>query len=815
MTWHDLPAKLKIYIVGLTLFAIPIIIYACWDISHTTYKSGWIVLTILTVLTVPFYLLLPSVSTIVGIGDAYVMSIAMLYGIWPCIIATLFHSLAGSLFVPNRPKIYLYRVVFNISSTICCAFAYGSIFRFMTSTPIRSYTEIIQGSSISNLILAIAALTITFFLLNSFSTAAAICLANQQKILKFWVKNYLSLGVEFSVSSVSAGLIVGLAKISEWYPIAAAPLIGVVWGWNKINKAKTMEAEQHLKEQEQLYLRTVESLALAVDAKDQTTYGHIRRVKAYALGLAKLCGISDANELMAIETGSLLHDIGKLAIEDYILNKPGKLSKQEFEKMKMHAEAGDEILRQIKFPFPVANYVRSHHERWDGKGYPDGLKGEEIPIGARILAVADAFDAIRSSRPYKLSFGIHDSTELLRAQAGTVYDPHLIDLFLAHLDELETEAQGIVQNLPELSFRKYFEKVDRAIASANNSSTSQHHAGNPAELVQLFEICSNLGRYMDFADILPTIVRRIERLVPFTTCAVYADNGDDSLAIIHATGKYAKTLEGVTIGMGKGISGWVAAYRRPIINTAPSLDFQDLPGDFTPLTDALIVPMLMDGGCVGTISLYAQLPISYTQNHLRMMETVASALAPLIVKRKSERAGGDAGEIIDPITKTYRVAYLAVTGSQMVGLAERNQSPLSLLCLDVKNLAQTINLYGSSTGDMVLRKVADSLRAELRETDVLVRYGHSGFVALLPGVRADQAFRCAQRLQQQIRSASAGSFLGHSILIECQTAVASYPSDGTSIFALLQSAQRIMTSPVPSIHSQDDEAQIIEFPPRF
>jgi putative nucleotidyltransferase with HDIG domain len=194
----------------------------------------------------------------------------------------------------------------------------------------------------------------------------------------------------------------------------------------------------------------VESLALAVDAKDQTTYGHIRRVRVYATGLAKLIGIKDPNELMAIETGALLHDIGKLAIDDYILNKPGRLSKQEFEKIKMHAAAGDEILQQIRFPFPVAKYVRSHHERWDGHGYPDGLKGEDIPIGARILAIADAFDAIRFSRPYKLSIVLDEALEILRSQSGTVYDPKLIQLFIDNIRDLDEEAARESENAPEL-----------------------------------------------------------------------------------------------------------------------------------------------------------------------------------------------------------------------------------------------------------------------------------------------------------------------------------------------------------------------------
>ncbi len=116
-------------------------------------------------------------------------------------------------------------------------------------------------------------------------------------------------------------------------------------------------------------------------------------------------GIKNASELRAIETGALLHDIGKLAIDDYILNRPGRLNSYEFETMKSHAIAGEEILKQVQFPFPVAEIVRAHHERWGGTGYPDGLKGDAIPLGARILTIADTFDALRSSRPYKLSMG--------------------------------------------------------------------------------------------------------------------------------------------------------------------------------------------------------------------------------------------------------------------------------------------------------------------------------------------------------------------------------------------------------------------------
>jgi len=810
MTWQKLPPKLKTYIALLTSAAVPIILYTGYDLFHHPYEKGWIVLTILTVLTVPFYLLLPSVSTIVGIGDAYVMAVAMLYGTSPCIAATLCHTLAGSLLVPNLPKVYPHRVVFNVASTVTCAWIYSTVYAFLNPN---------LSKQVSEILLPIVALTITFFLLNSISTATAISLATGQSIVKFWSHNYLSLGVEFSVSAVSAGIIVTLYSLNPWVPLAAAPLIGVVWGWNKLNKAKAMEAEKHLKEQEQLYFRTVESLALAVDAKDQTTYGHIRRVRAYAMGLAKLCGIRDPSELMAVETGSLLHDIGKLAIDDYILNKPGRLTKQEFEKMKIHSEAGDEILKQVQFPFPVATYVRSHHERWDGLGYPDGLRGEQIPLGARILAIADAFDAIRSSRPYKISFGLSDSIELLRSQAGTLYDPQLVKTFEQHIHELDASAQESAKNVPELSFRKYFEKLESSVPLRSPAVNLPPLSSSASEgLIQLTEFCSSLARYLEMSEVMPILARRIERIIPFTTCIFFLENGDGTIRAGYVSGKFSERLTGIRIGLGKGISGWVSAYGRPMINTGPGFDFQELQeANLFSFNDVLAVPMIVEEACVGTVSLYAESPLSFTQPNLDLLQIIAAHIAPLIAVtcRKKEHIGKP--DLTDPVSQTYKMAYLSVAGPQLVAAAEKEHSALSLLLLEVTNFPQIVSLYGAAVSDVTLKRIADTLRSELRQIDVLVRYGYRGFIALLPGMRGDQASRYGQRLIQQIRKSNVGSGIGQGVPVACRASVSCFPTDGTNAYALLESAHRALghEERPPSPEHEEIDRNVLEFPPRI
>jgi diguanylate cyclase (GGDEF)-like protein/putative nucleotidyltransferase with HDIG domain len=780
MTWAELPAKLKIFISLLCSLAFIIFISAVLDLLSNSHDSGWIVLTLFVLLTVPFFLLLPSAGMAVGIGDAYIMSIAMLYGVTPCIIATFLHTLALS--VLKQPHTYIYKVLFNVSSMICGAWLYSNIYRLMN-----------HGSTqLQNIVFPTAALVTVYFILNSTLISVAISWSSGGSIVKFWLKSCTPLAVDFLFSAASATAIVLLHSYHEYAPLAAAPVVLVVWGWTKINQSRVMEAEKHLMEQEELYLRTVESLAIAVEIKDQTTYGHIRRVKVYAKELARLCGIKDPNELKAIKTGSLLHDIGKFAIDDYILNKPGRLSKQEFEKVKMHVQAGDAILQQINFPFPVAEYVRCHHERWDGFGYPNGLRGEQIPLGGRILAIADAFDAIRYSRPYKLQVNIEEAVEILRAQSGTAYDPSLVQLFIDHIDELEKTAASESENMPELSFRQSLDAADQAISDSDTVIRTSVLNDCSAELLRLAEFCSVATGCLEFADLFPILSRRIESLVPFTSCVFYLDNSNGYVEARHAAGGFVDILGSHKLPMGKGISGWVAAHGRPMINAEPSLDFLDRQSDPPPFKNALSAPILLGEDCLGSICLYGENPISYSQDDLSVLQAIAGFAAPTIAEIRN-RQNSKTEVSLDPTTRLHRISYLATVGPQLLASAGKNSSPVSLIYLEIRHLHRIFRTYGAEAGNSVLREIADCIKPELRDSDILVRYENRAFIAFLPGVRDDQALRCAQRLKQQIKTQQF-SLGGRSWAVDCLTGLSSYPKGGTTIFALIQSAQQSLGS---------------------
>lgn len=813
-SWWSLPLKVKLYISVVVIAAIPIIYYAFREVVFGPRDYYWLLLTVIALCTVPISVSHPSPARSgVTIGDAFVITTCMLYGTDSAIVANILYIAFLALLLRRKHNTPAHRIVFNIATAAINVQLYGSAYFWLRN--IKNLDEILIPTF---------GLALVFFASNSLLIAIAISLSSNAKLLDVWRNNYPQLGLDFLLSACAGAGFVLSRKLHPALPLLFSPLVAAVYISNTIRKAKTEieraraeEAIGHLKDQEALYLRTVETLALAVDAKDQTTYGHIRRVKAYALGLAELRRITDADELRAIDYASLLHDIGKLAIEDYILNKPGRLSRQEFEKMKVHATAGDEILQQVQFKIPVARYVRFHHERWDGTGYPDGLKGEEIPIGARILSIADAFDAIRSTRPYKSAFGIDDSVELLRAQAGSSFDPKLLELFISHIGELEIAAEEAAQSTSELSFRKYFENIESALSQADASRASQIPPATASEeLIRLFEFCGGTGRSLGLADALPMLARRLKQIVPYDCCVFYGYHDDASVKAEYACGDLAESLLGISIGLGKGISGWVAAHKRPMINADPVLEFQGIEGSFNTLNDALVVPLVLDGDCLGTISLYANQPAFYSPTHLSLLETVAEQVAPLMQELGHSGKNQEDG-LLDPVTGIYRFSYLSAAGPQILAHAATTESSLSLVYLDVKNFAHYMVLYGSGTGDLIVRQVSDVLRSELRQTDVLVRFGQHGFVVLLPGVRSPQALRYVHRLQQMIKSTPVSPAPGTTLVVTCQAGIASYPNDGLDLLALLHGAQKALyeQAKLASPQVAGSEGIVLEFPPRI
>ena len=282
-----------------------------------------------------------------------------------------------------------------------------------------------------------ALLTATYFLINSGLTAAVIGLQARRPPIAVWREHFMPLIPTYAAgASVALLLVVALGQVHFSAIALILPLLLISYLTIRSSFGRLEDSKRHVEKLNRMYLSTVETLATAIDAKDEVTHGHIRRVQAAAVGLAREIGMTDEETLKAIEAAALLHDTGKIAVPEHILNKPGKLTPAEFEKMKLHAPIGAEILSSIDFPYPVVPIVRHHHENWDGTGYPDGLRGTDIPVGARILSVVDCFDALTSDRPYRSRMTNEAAIAILMERRGTMYDPAIVDAFVAAHERL-------------------------------------------------------------------------------------------------------------------------------------------------------------------------------------------------------------------------------------------------------------------------------------------------------------------------------------------------------------------------------------------
>jgi putative nucleotidyltransferase with HDIG domain len=369
-------------------------------------------------------------------------------------------------------------------------------------------------------------------------------------------------------------------------------------------------------------MSTIETLAMAVDAKDQITHGHIRRVQVYAVELAQRLGVNDDHQLRAIEAAALLHDMGKLAIPEHILNKPGKLTTAEFDKMKRHADIGADLLSSIKFPYPVVPIVRHHHENWDGRGYPAGISGTDIPLGARILSVVDCFDALTSDRPYRPRLATEEAFEILRQRRGNMYDPLVVDTFIAsypHIAPLATRAGQEARTI----------LADTGLIDATAETLALHQISANASETALLTSCSQrIGKTTSTNEALEIAAQTLRQLTPAITWALYRYEANcDALVCESATGDKHNLLPGLTMQLGERVTGWTAANRRTAVNSDASLDLTNVASLFAPpLRSVISVPLVKREQLIGVLSGYSSREEAFSDAHRYCVERVSMTL---------------------------------------------------------------------------------------------------------------------------------------------------------------------------------------------
>ena len=556
-------------------------------------------------------------------------------------------------------------------------------------------------------------------------------------------------------------------------------------------KTKSREAE----ELSRLHMATVEALATAIDAKDQTSHCHVRRVQIYATGLGRLLGLSEA-EIAALNAGALLHDVGKLAVPDHILNKPGTLTAAEFERTKVHTIVGAEILSRVGFPYPVVPIIRHHHERWDGRGYPDGLRQEQIPITARIMSVVDCFDSAREDRPFRQGMSRDEAVDLLHTYAHTRFDPMIVELFVEHLPEFEAEvvARGLDDQIhvsapgnPIAPSAEHSNRENTAFAAYDQIRNAHR------EVYALYEIARTFGSSLEVENTLAVLVDKVGHIVPFDSCVVYLyDTGKGYASTALAVGLNAEIMRERCVALGEGVTGFVLANRRSINQLHPSLEFSD--GTFTAERNyraMASLPLFKDDLLLGALSIYSTELQQYSDDQLRLLETV-TRLASDALANAMHHAVTESNALTDPLTGLPNARSLHVRFDEEVARSQRTGKPFQVIMLDLDDFKQVNDTFGHKVGDRMLREVAGLVHSQLREYVFLARYAGDEFVAIVPDVAADQVEELRERIERLVSEFCIDVRAQGTARVGISVGYAVYGKDGQTLDQLLVAADQAM-----------------------
>lgn len=540
----------------------------------------------------------------------------------------LVSTLAQFYWKPAR-RVKLIQLIFNLSQvTVCSGIGYG-IYRLVSF-------RLLHGPGPLALLIA----AISYFLCNTAAMSAIIGLTESKPIEKVWHESYVWSFPYYMVGAAIAGIVNFLNAHIGWQAaLLVLPPIYLMYRSYRLYLGKLEAEKLHAEKVSNLHLRTIEALALAIEAKDQTTGDHLQRVRVYAMELARELGLSE-DETEALRAASVLHDIGKLAVPEHIIAKPGKLTPEEFDKMKIHPIVGAEILEQVDFPYPVVPIVRAHHEKWDGSGYPAGLKGEEIPAGARILAAVDCLDALASDRQYRRALPLDEAMAKVASESGTSFDPKVVSILSRRYVELEKLArEQPIQAPPKLSTDIKVERgaapdagfaetePSRPPAPPARNSDADLIASVEREMEAVRQIGLKLGNSLPAEDLFSLLAVRIRRIIPYDSLAIYMLQ-DELLVPEFVTGQDFALFSSLRIPLGEGLAGWVAQNSKEILNGNPSVEpgYLNDPSKESSLRSALAVPLCAQSATVGVLALYRAKPGAFTRDELELLRRFVSRL---------------------------------------------------------------------------------------------------------------------------------------------------------------------------------------------
>jgi putative nucleotidyltransferase with HDIG domain len=735
------------------------IIQACVDLYRHPLDWHWLILAGLTLLSGSITVKVPSIPATISVSETFVFTAVMLFGPSAGTVTVALDGLIISLWL-QRKKREAHKALFNVAAPSVSLWASAQLyFALSGSVPLAAVTEV----SVPDLLLPLLAFTLAYFLLNSSLIAFAISLETDTSAIKVWRENFVWLSLNFfSGASVALLLVASTRNLSLTSVGIIIPLLIISYLTYKTSMGRLEDTTRHLSELNLLYLSTIETLAMWIDAKDQITHGHIRRVQTLAVELARELGVKDAKLIKAIEAAALLHDMGKLAVPEHILNKPGKLTPGEFEKMKMHASIGAQILSSIDFPYPVVPIVRHHHENWDGTGYPDKLTGTDIPIGARVLAVVDCFDALTSDRPYRPRLPEDEAVKMLSLRRGSMYDPLVVDAFLRVHSQLARSGEG---ESTETSSGQ--DLADHLVQDHHSRRNEDEARGVTVDLR------SSVGR---------TLLETVRQAVPVSLAVLFShDPESDTLSIAHAVGDGSERLTDVKLRVGHGVSGWVAATRRAMANADPVLDLgEGFYSDGERLQSCLSLPVVLGDLLLGVIALFSTQPSRFSQHHKDLLESHVREFI------------GDLGRRSDTLDR------MQGSNEARSQREERERSFVhghlhgQRVALIVVSLPEAKASEAEASKEA--RLVDGLIRESVRGCDLTLRTGQDEILLVLPHTDLATASAMADRLALAIQRRVLEPLRGESVKCRVDYGVAMSPDDGATFHRLVASARSRLES---------------------
>ncbi len=796
-----MPLRTKIQIVLTLLSATLATAWAAHMGSHT-WLAFWLLL-LAVVASSSMKVQLPQHDGSMAANFPFIlMGLIVLSPLQAMVLAGL--SVASQIRSPIRKVFTAVQIGFNLANAmIATAFAYAAfavLHRFhMASAP------------------ALAVASVVYFLWNTGAVAAVIASSKGESAYGLWRAEFPWYLPFYIVGAVLAALAIWLGERFGWTTaLLLIPAVYTLYRTYTSQLARIKERQQHLEETEALHLRTIEGLAMAIEAKDQNTHDHLFRVRNYVQAVGESLGL-DKLAMQALQTAAFLHDIGKLAVPEHIINKPGKLTPEEFEKMKIHPSVGADILERVRFPYPVVPIVRSHHEWWNGSGYPDGLKGEDIPIGARVLTVVDCFDALVSDRPYRKGMTSAKALELIRSMAGKQFDPAVVAAFEECHAAAELRAEALVDSAftplntevevwrglaPGAGFEAGSD--DKAPAREASAVEEERRSEPPTgmdsltliaaasqEAQTLFEMSQSLGNSLSPSETVSVMASRLHRLIPFSVCALYLKQGD-TLVSRFLDGEQANRFTSEPIQLGDGISGWVAQSGKPILNGNAAVERGcPLAADGSPLLrSALSIPLFdLQQQIFAVLTLYGTNPDSFLRDHLRILQAMEAKLS-LSLSNALQYRRTETNAETDFLTGLPNARRLFLQLEAELDRCRDTPGTLAVAVCDLNAFKEVNDRRGHLAGNRLLSLIAEGFRQVCEGRETVARMGGDEFVFLLPGIGETAAAERVEAIKDAVAAASRRA--GHGLKVSVSLGMAFSPADGTAAEELLALADRRM-----------------------